>query len=329
MRNKKQGLCSKIALMICLLVVTRASLFSQQKETLTIGFYNLENAFDTLNDGGKQDGEYLPAGRRKWDTPKYQNKLNHIVRVILAANEWEGLDVVGVCEVENKNVLFDIIRHPLMKQYGYRFVHEESPDVRGIDVALLYKKGITYVGHRAIPIQLVGRPTRDILHVTLRPPSKDTLHLLVNHWPSRMGGAAKSEPKRLKASETLVDYIIQSQLNEKHTIVMGDFNDEPDDSSVHQVVAAGFTNLSDGDSCASHKYKAAWAALDQVMVSESLVNTEAKNYSVKKYSVFRTEWLLEKDAQYGGVKPFRSWDGLGYQGGYSDHLPVVLTLSGL
>ncbi|NOU61337.1 endonuclease [Marinifilum caeruleilacunae] len=312
---------------------------------LRLMFYNLENCFDCFDDSLKLDNEFLPTGERHWTWDKYQRKLNRISKVIMAAGGWEFPDLIGLCEIENRFVLDGIFAHGRLNKIGYKMLHKESPDRRGIDVALLYQPEIFQPLHtHFIPLIYPNEKestTREILYVKAKLHSSDTLHVFVNHWPSRWGGQLKSEHKRLAAARLLrqkVDSIYQESPKAK-LLIMGDFNDYPENESIKSVLNATAVsgkikkqqlyNLADGfvrkGSIGSHKYQGKWGMLDQFIVSGNLLDKSAVLYCKPDgMSVFAPDYLLEKDETYFGVKPFRTFVGYRYHGGFSDHLPVIL-----
>lgn len=286
---------------------------SQGQDSLQVAFYNVENLFDTIHDLGKNDYEFLPNGKNKWDSSAYHLKLNHIARVIIAMNDWQGADIIGLAEVENKNVLFDLIHKTSLKQFGYLFVHHESLDSRGIDVAVLYKRRkFILLNDSSIVVDLGKheRTTRDILLTSFVHKKRDTLNLIVNHWPSRFGGIDVSEYKRMKASSSLTELVEKVQ---GETIVVGDFNDDPDNRSMRY-----FSKFSEclylNQAKETLKYEARWNTFDQIWISPGTNSSESY--------VFRPNWIFHIDNQYGGNKPYRFIEASQVIGGYSDHLPV-------
>lgn len=309
-------------------------------------FYNLENLFDTFDDTTIWDEQFLPEGDKHWTYWKYQTKLKNLAKVITAAGGWQTAAVVGACEIENAFVLDELTTKSPLKKLGYKFIHKESPDRRGIDVALLYQEDqFTPVFYKFIQIDFPFDPekkTRDILYVKGLTNNKDTLHIFVNHWPSRWGGQMKSEPKRIFVAQTLrkqVDSLFTYAKN-PNILIMGDFNDTPTDKSVLEYLKAHppvknpepkniydlmypLSQTHEG----THPYQGHWAVLDHMIVSTSLLNkNNSIHTSVKNAYPFRADFLLEDDTKYGGKKTNRSYLGFKYHGGYSDHLPVILDL---
>ncbi|MBL56733.1 MAG: endonuclease [Flavobacteriales bacterium] len=283
-----------------------------QCDSIKIVFYNVENLFDIEDDSLKNDNEFLPFAKKNWNEDKFNKKITRVVKVI-AANNFP--DIIGLSEIENATVLKEIINHFQLKKQHYRIVHFESGDQRGIDCALLYNSNKWHLHSlKPYPVVLKGRPTRDILSATLVN-DRDTLALLVNHWPSRFGGRKASQPKRMAAAQVLLQVMdsITKQFPTKKVIAMGDFNDEPKDSSLQLL--NGFSNQSEKFK-GTLKYRGRWQTFDQFICST--------NFNYLSYP-FRKSFLLEEDKTYGGYKPFRTYYGPIYHNGFSDHLPIVLT----
>ena len=338
---------SLIVLIIIFLISNKTSPVStnssfQNNDTIVgIMFYNVENMFDIYDDSLKNDSEFLPTGSRRWTYKRMKQKFTNISRVILNAGGWNLPVIVGLCEVENDNVLTSFLFETGLFNLGYRFIHYESRDERGIDVALLYKKAcFSVIESRPVVVNLGvdGRPTRDILYVKGLLLETDTIHLLVNHWPSRLGGAITSAPRRENAAETaknICDSILFYN-NYAKIIIMGDFNEDPDTQLMTEILGAGkktdtlnFINLarhSEGYQ-GTIKYQHAWSIFDQIIVSKSLLNDSSK-IRLKKpvQKIISLPFLFEPDPTFGGQRLFRTYTGFKYTGGFSDHLPVWIDL---
>jgi predicted extracellular nuclease len=323
---------------------TGGSLFAQNNDQLRLAFYNVENLFDTINDPATNDDEFTPAGLRGWYFSRYLDKLDHIYKTITALGEWDPPAVVGFCEIENREVLYDLVAKTPFIKNGYEIIHQDSPDKRGIDVGLIYHptffKPITF---RAIRVDISNdssSTTRDILYVCGKIFKTDTVHIFINHWPSRSGGQAKSEPRRMIAAATLKLYVdsILTQNSKSNIVIMGDFNDEPGDKSLYETLGAkedslphNKTDLFNGmytyfkKGMGTEKFQDHWHCLDQVIMSYALLD---KNNPVvmASPSIFRASWLIEPDEKYLGDRPYRTYAGPKYLGGYSDHLPVYVDL---
>jgi len=288
----------------------------------------VENLFDTIHDSYKDDYEFTPTGKRHWTSDKYWLKQHHTARVILGLGNWEGPEVIGLCEVENSQVLWDLTRNTALT--GFNFIHHESGDVRGIDVAFLYKKkDFKPLYDSVIKIELGNgsRPTRDILYVKGKS-KNDTLHFFVNHWSSRWGGKSFTEEKRLAAAITLRTSIValQDSLPNAKIILMGDFNDTPDDKSIARELIAQeelrLKNISESTKkvLGTIKYQSQWTVFDQLIVSDNMDVTKID------FTIYNPDWLKTEDVIYGGQTLFRSFKGVAYLGGYSDHFPVYFYL---
>lgn len=308
-------------------------------------FYNVENLFDCKHDTLKQDYEYLPNSMRAWYYTRYKHKINNIAKVITAIGEWNAPALVGLCEVENDSVLTNLVRYSSLKELGYRYVMTHSLDERGIDVALLYQRGsFKLLSHDSIRIVFPykeSRHTRDILHVLGQVSSGDSLDVFVTHFPSRSGGEKESEPNRLLAANYLKAYTdsLFKIRNHPHILIMGDFNDYPHNRSIAEVLGAKAPPLYPEDkrlynllaeketncSLGSYKYQGEWNILDQLIVSGFLLNHKQGLHTTSSDAkIFQAPFLFQKDEKYGDTKPFRTYNGMKYIGGYSDHLPVYL-----
>ncbi len=313
-------------------------LFSQNQENkFGILFYNTENLFDTYNDSLKLDDEFTPRGEKHWTYKKYLTKLNYIAQVIYESGGWNPPLLIGLCEVENEKVLNDLIWETGLNNLHYHAIHYESKDLRGIDVALLYNaQQFLPVESKpvVIPLGKDSRPTRDLLYVFGLMQDSIPLHLFVAHFPSRYGGIKESEPKRFKASQVLNDTISNILKHDPNSniVVMGDFNDEPNDRSLKQLVENQYL-LNSSLSLQSihqlegtHKHQFEWNTFDQFLVSKTLVEGNKYLKSDSSIRVLDFDFLLEKDDKNAGLKPFRTYSGYRYLGGYSDHLPIWLNL---
>lgn len=313
-----------------------------------IAFYNCENLFDTYDDTTKLDDEFLPEGAKFWSWSRYQEKLANISKVITAIGGWDPPEIVGLCEVENRYVLDGLVNTSAIQKFNYQVIHKESPDKRGIDVALIYLKDKFFpISYNAIPVifpeDLGGRPTRDILYVKGTTTKDDTLHIFVNHWPSRWGGQMETEEKRMFVATVLkntVDSIFETN-SHANILIMGDLNDYPTDRSMLESLQANIEfdeiqadelyNLSfyihEKYGKWSHKYEGEGDILDQMIVSGNLLNSENNIYmSPDNAHIFDADFLIEEDVNYVGYKPFRTYIGYKFHGGFSDHLPAYIDL---
>ena len=308
------------------------------KQQFSIMFYNLENLYDTIDDPAKNDEDFLPTSPKKWNTFAYYNKLNNISKVIIASGAWHTPDIIGVAEVENKTCLLDLTRKTALSRKPYEIVHYDSPDRRGIDVALLYNpQTFQVIYSQPLPVFFDKSnisTTRDVLYVKgCIKETYDSLHVFVCHFPSRLGGKTATDSKRAAAARIVRSAIdsIQNKNAEAHIVIMGDFNDSPSDESIAKVLNVNtiyndtcvkcLTNILDPHAVGTHCYKNEWSFLDQTMVSNAVV----RNYSVMS-RVQQHDFLLETNAKTGAKTPKRSYKGSFYTKGYSDHLPVMLSL---
>ena len=313
----------------------------QAGQPFRVMFYNVENLFDTRHDSLKNDYEFLPDSPRGWTYSRYQDKLNKIAKVIVAASAENVPDLVGLCEVENDRCLTDLVKYSPLREAGYRYVMTNSPDKRGIDVALLYQRAtFKLLGKQAISIPrgiVKLPPTRDILHVTGEVLSGDTLDVFVCHMPSRAGGEEISLPYRRFTSQILRQAADSVMAIRKHpnVLIMGDFNDYPKDEAIYKVLKAKkpklfvkarkLYNLMDGRKGGTYRYRGMWGILDQLIVSGYLLaGHDGMRTRYKKAQILKYPFFLEEDDRYGGEVPFRTYWGKRYHGGYSDHLPVCV-----
>ena len=296
---------------------------------LTFMELNCENLFDTRHDSLKNDQEFLPDGSYKWTPYRYWAKLNHLGLEIVAQSD-PVPDFVAMCEVENDSVMFDLTKRSLLRNAGYEYVMTSSPDERGIDVALLYQPASFALLHsHSIRIKPLPdtRPTRDILYASGLLITGDTLHIFVVHAPSRRGGEVVSRPYRLLVASQLAEAVdsVYAISRDAKIIIAGDFNDYADSPALQHLYEHHLINIS-ADAQGSHGAKATyrwhgeWRSLDQILCSPSLA--ARKQSSV----IGDLPFLLEDDEKYGGKKPYRTYLGPRYLGGYSDHLPLVVQL---
>jgi len=312
-----------------------------------IMFYNVENLFDTVDQPGTADEEFTPEAEKEWNSHKLFDKLDKIARVINDTGEDSWPALIGFCEVENRSVLELLLVSTAMKDVGYEIIHKESPDYRGIDVALLYKKDVfELLDYKLYPVWFpfnIDYSTREVLYVKGNLAETGEIHLFVNHWPSRSGGEMETRPKRVFVAElirTKVDSILTVD-PEARIVLTGDFNDEPDDFSI----ISGLTGLHSYDkpksgnlyaiskylqinsNIGSYKYQGNWNMLDQFVVSSSLLDTTQNLYCrPTDLEIIELDYLFEEDKTYMGKKPYRTYLGDYFNNGYSDHLPVALKL---
>ena len=312
------------------LVLFHLSFSSAGAQTLTVVELNCENLFDCQHDSLKQDTEFLPEATRHWTRKRYWQKLNNIAQELLSTCDDGIPDLIALCEVENDSVLHDLSRRSLLRNAGYEYVMTDSPDLRGIDVALLYSPvSFALMGCQSLRVMPVEgmRPTRDILYVSGRVLSGDTLHLFVVHAPSRYGGERHSRPFRQAVAERLCQSVdsIRAISPDASILVAGDFNDEADGPIVTYIGQHGLVNLTkdaqgQNDVRGTYRYQGQWGSIDHIFGSPYIYNKVEKAY------IHAPKFLLEEEKTYGGVRPRRTYNGMRYQSGYSDHLPLVLRL---
>jgi predicted extracellular nuclease len=310
---------------------------------LTIAFYNQENLFDTENDPAKDDEEFLPTGQAQWTPERYQRKLTNLASVIEKLGDADGPELLGVCEIENRKVLEDLAAQPALKNRNYQVIHFESPDVRSIDVALLYKPDVFKpLEQENVAVQLPNahEKTRDILRVK-GILAGDTVTILVNHWPSKRGGSEASDAKRDAAALTARKLVDQEQIqNQKAKILLlGDFNDTPDSKAITETLNASTNEAAEpnrelfnafghfvAEKKGSYNYKAKWDMIDQIILSKSMLTKKGLHYVPNSATIYEEDRLKEKEGKYQGA-PLRTFAGKKYLGGFSDHFPVYITIA--
>lgn len=327
----------KIVLFFCCLCSTVCFC----RDGLRIVFYNTENFFDCTHDSLKSDQEFLPGGIRGWTPSRYFRKAGGISRVLAAVGEDEFPEIVGLAEVENAACLKTLVYVSPLKNAGYSFIHEESEDVRGVDVCLLYNRyRFQLIGHQALNIRFEGEPnkkTRQVLHVWGITSEGDSLHVYVCHFPSRLGGETETETYRRQVARLLrssVDSVFAQEPN-ANIVIMGDFNDFPSNLSLAKDLRASdptellrssqlynlMLPMEGQPGVGTNKHQSEWGILDQLILSAALLPKTAGAH------IFNPDFLLIDDERWLGKKPFRTYNGMVYQGGYSDHLPVWIDLS--
>ena len=320
----------------------------QSYKTAIIAFYNLENFYDTVDNPNVNDEEYLPNGPKNYNSKVYRTKVEHLATVIsqigIDVNP-DGPAIIGVAEIENDTVLNDLVHHSLIKDRNYQVVHYDSKDIRGVDVALLFNpKYFKPIFSKKLFVQMPRGAkqsyfTRDILWVsgTL---GDDTIHVFVNHWPSRVGGEQRSAPGR--AAAALVDKKMVDSLEHNgkpaKIIVMGDLNDDPISPSVMRVLNAKgrVDDILPGDlynpwvelykkGLGTLAYQDAWGLFDQIIINSSWLDKNQTGFFYYQQHIFNKAFLIENIGKYKGY-PMRTWDGNTYRGGYSDHFPTYIVV---
>lgn len=311
----------------------------KDKNVFTIAFYNLENLFDTIDDPNTFDDDFTPKGRNKWFAKRYHKKIKKLSSVMQQIGEEKSFHppvLIGVAEIENKTVLNDLIYSNALKEYHYDYVHYNSPDERGIDVGLLYNKQFfELLSSEIFPLYLEREDgdrdfTRDVLLVKGNL-NGELIYILINHWPSRRSGEDESEVNRIKAAKLnreIIDTICLENKNAK-IIVMGDFNDNPTNISIKEyLVKDDFYNPMESlfaKKNGSLKYKNDWLLFDQIIFTKNFLEVNENKHSLKYGEVFDKDFLKVYRGKNKG-KPFRTYIGRWYQGGFSDHFPVYVYL---
>ena len=331
---------------LLILFVLFANLSCKQPEgkTLSVAFYNVENLFDAVDDPNTYDEAFTPKGDMQWTAERLEEKLANLAKVIDQLTELGAPTFLGLCEVENASVVQSLLAEPLLIDENYKFVHLESKDERGIDVAFVYDADeFKVIDFEAFTVDLSqwDDKTRDVLYVKGKTNDGTKMHFLVNHWPSRREGRKESEPKRIAAAKT-VNKIRAKILNEDknaNVVVMGDFNDEPSNISISDILKAEDTALGieqdelynpmarlESMGLGSYRFRRYWDMLDQIMLSGNLLSTEnGYRYVRNSVEIKDDEWLRQHGNKYEGF-PLRTYGGRNYLGGYSDHFPVYLKL---
>lgn len=328
------------------------SLFSfaqkQQYKVAVVGFYNVENLFDTVDNPRINDEEFLPNSPRQYNSRIYNDKLGRLADVIsqIGTNiNPDGVALIGVSEVENDAVLNDLVRQPKLKERNLKVIHYDSPDARGIDVAMLYNpKYFRELYSEPLFVKLPGGAkdayyTRDVLYVK-GILDGDTMHIFVNHWPSRSGGEERSRPGRFAAAQVVknkVDSLTAVNPASKF-LIMGDLNDDPISPSITRILGATgkkedvkptgiFNPWVDmyRRGIGTSPYRDAWGLFDQILLSGSLLNKEDEGYHFHRAIIFNKDFLLQKSGKWRNYSK-RTWDGITYNYGYSDHFPVYVLL---
>jgi hypothetical protein len=337
---------SGIFLIIAFLLISPSLSAQKQAKIGCIGFYNLENLFDTIQQDNLNGGEFTPDGIYRWNTEKYHKKLKNMSEVISRIGDElvkGGPIILGVSEIENRSVLEDLVIQPALKSMNYGIVHFDSPDRRGVDVGLIYQKAHFKVT-KSYPVEVempndTSFRTRSQLVVN-GIFDGEPIWIIVNHWPSRSGGEKKSEPKRARAAlvcRSIVDSIMQKDPNAK-IIIMGDLNDDPTDKSLTKYLNAKKTleDVKSGDlynpmyklfkdGVGSLAYRDSWNLFDQIIVSYPLIEKDKSSYRLHQAKVYNKSYLTTKEGQYTGY-PMRTFSGTTFTGGYSDHFPSYIFL---
>ena len=323
-------------------------LYGQTDTSYCVAFYNVENLFYPSDDSLTLDDDFTPNGLYHWSYKKYYRKISNVAKVLIDMGRGWPPAIVGLAEIECEQVLKDLCYRSPLQRFGYRYVHHDSPDRRGVDVALLYRDSlIDVLSEHEIPVVFPFEPAtrnRDLLYVCMRFPSGDSLHIIVNHWTSRFGGYAATIPKRnyyADVARSVVDSLLLRDAK-SNILLMGDFNDYATDESMIYHLKAGPVDSKTNEyalynlmyefirqnNVGSHKHEDFWGCLDQLIVSPSFWKGESGlRIRDQKSNILMDDFLFVQDEKYGGLKTYRTFLGPRYIGGYSDHLPVFIIVS--
>ena len=338
-----QGILKWILILVILSPVTHLQVEAQTKYNIV--FYNVENLFDTRDDSLTSDEEFTPSGDRHWTRQRFDEKIKMIYKTLITAGKGQFPDIIGLAEVENLWVIEQLIARTPLNKVPYGIIHQESPDPRGIDVALLYRKDkVKPIDYEHISISHAGKyvfKTRDILHFTGQL-GDEQIHFFVNHWPSRSGGYIETKEKRDITAEILrksIDslFAINPIAN---ILIMGDFNATPNEKCFTAILKTqpypgnnDPTSLINLSTLWTKKAEGTirnggqWELFDQMICSKNLLTNPKLKLENEQSGICNFEFLLEPDPTFLGKKPFRTYMGPTYHGGVSDHLPVKICLS--
>lgn len=339
----------KIILALSVILLLQPFAEAQRGEkTFTALFYNVENLFDLEDDPETRDEEFTPEGSKKWDQERYEKKLEDVARVILSLPEKELPAVMGFAEVENEKVLRDLAQQRGLRKGDYKAILVDGVDPRGIDVGLLYREDLfKYESHSVLPVEDLsgkGYLLRGILHVQGKGPDGKPLHLYINHWKSRWGGVKETEHYRIYQAIVLrreLDRLLSSSSDPRY-IIMGDFNDEPTNKSMIDILHTGnkrkntwlndsynlYYDMHNIEDKGTLNYRGNWQMYDQIVVSYSLLNQErGLSTTFDGGKILKEEWMLYYDERNDVKVPNRTYGGDNYYGGISDHFPVYVTFT--
>ncbi len=329
-----------IFLPLLLLLFVFSTKENLKKKQILVVSYNVENLMDTIDNPNSDDNEFLPTSKKNWNSEKYFKKITLIADVISSINPKHFPDIIGLIEVENKQVLEDLIKCEKFKNKEMKIIHEETTDPRGIDVALLYNpKVFTYIAHSQIQLYTVDGEkykTREILYVK-GIVGKDTLYVFVNHWKSRSGGQNETELKRILAAQTLRNEIdkILNYNPIANILCLGDFNDTPVDKSLEKTLNASIDSIFSSNTelynltafltkkkKGTHSYKDNWFMLDNIIVSNNFLDKKNSIYAKNNAKILKNDKVLYYNSKANDSIPNKTYGGNNYYGGVSDHLPV-------
>ncbi len=343
---KLKNILTTLFIILLALILKPINAQEKQYKVGCIGFYNLENLYDTIHQEGISDEEFTPDGKSHWTSERYNIKIKHLSEVIAQIGDElvkGGPILIGFAEVENRSVVQSLIDAPALKPSNYGIVHYDSPDKRGVDVALIYQKDhFKVINSYPVPLNIPDMEefkTRDQL-VVKGLFDGEPLNIIVNHWPSRSRGQSVSEPLRIAAAKlcrSIADSMMRADQNAK-VIIMGDLNDDPIDESLTKAFGANksIEDTKPGnfynpmyklfkDGIGSLAYRDEWNLFDQIIVSYPLLGNDKSKYKFFKAKVCNKSFLATKEGAFKGY-PFRTYVGTTWQGGYSDHFPVYIFL---
>ncbi|MFC2098500.1 endonuclease/exonuclease/phosphatase family protein [Bacteroidota bacterium] len=357
--------------LILLLLICSIQLSAQEERgDLRFVFYNVENLFDPFDDSLKHDDEFLPGAERHWTWERFLDKEQKVYKVLVSAGGWKPAELIGLCEVENRFVLNWLVRKTPLLKYNYKVIHQDSPDERGIDVAFLYQPSkFRVLDWRSIPVGYFCREspckegfikpaedgqkassgadpevrsvdfTRDILYIRGTAMERDTIHIVICHWPSRWEGYLESLPNRLEAAQTLKCLVDSIWSMDRHSsiIVAGDLNDELTDPSLSTILRVRNSGSNILDTClydtggestppGTLKYRGRWYEFDHILVSGGFITDSVLHVREGGKKIHAPDFLFEKDPVSPGKRPYRTFNAYRYSGGFSDHLPVYIDL---
>jgi len=337
-----------ITILLLLILLSPMGHAQKQENTFVVMSYNVENLFDTLNAPGTKDEDFSQGGVKNWTWDRYEKKLDDLTEVVRSIPNKEMPAIIGLAEIENRTVLEDLISNRGMRKGKYEIIHEDGPDPRGIECAMLYRPELfKYKSHEYIPVSDPsdsGYLYRGILHVEGKAVDGSDLHIFMNHWKSRSGGTQETERQRMLTAITLRKQmdILLGRGAEHKLIVMGDFNDEPTNTSILTGLSATGKrkNIGLGDrynlfydkhnieNLGTYNYKGQWNMLDQIIISYNLLNQKkGLSTSYDGGRILKEEWMLYQSEKYGEMLPSSTYGGPEYYGGPADHLPVYVVFT--
>lgn len=343
-RRKKSNYSMKFHSIILIFIIRLlVPDIAKGQEVFRVLFYNVENFFDTENNPEKSDDDFTPEGIRHWTNKRHNLKLQQIAKVILSASDWNPPAIIGLCEVENESILKDLTEKTPLRNFMYEYRITDGNDVRGINVAILYRRDIIRVLNQENIDVFTGkrqRPTRQILYLNAQTLHSASMDIFTVHFPSKYGGEKETEDARLNAASMIKEKAdsIMNNNKESNIIIMGDFNDTPQSRTLTEGLKAKdmpekvsdsniegnslynlFTNAG-----GTHKYQGNWSQIDHIIVNTNIIYGKSRIKFIEDSNrVHSPSFLLKADRTWKGKRPFRTYYGYKYEGGFSDHLPVM------